>query len=238
MRDELRKAIPLTNPCQRNWDHTKKIPEEDLQLLVDSIVHSPTKQNERHYKLFYTTNPDLIYSIYDKTKRFTVLSENDTSHTRNDGRVEDDYRVRNSQVNANALFVICDDWDQETCRNMEIKIIDERPHEVESNVIHEKEMLRFYGIGIAAGELILTANLLGYRTGLCSGFNPNDMSPFFNNNRARLLIGVGIPHPNKDRTEHEEVLNKDIVVEDERTGNDDEKWQFPSFEKEMHVIRL
>ena len=51
-----------------------------------------------------------------------------------------------------------------------------------------------------------------------------------------MLVGVGYP-TDKPRTEHEEVYNKDIVAVDRRTGDDDEKWKFPAFEKKIKIIK-
>ena len=50
----------------------------------------------------------------------------------------------------------------------------------------------------------------------------------------KLLVGVGIPNSQLDRTQHAEVLNKD-VLEKFRTGELDDHWHFPSFEKYTKV---
>ena len=60
---------------------------------------------------------------------------------------------------------------------------------------------------------------------------------YFNGENIELLVGVGYP-TNKPRTEHEEVLNKQILAEDRRTGKDNEKWLFPSFTKKMKIEKL
>ena len=98
-------------------------------------------------------------------------------------------------------------------------------------------MQRSLSMGIAVGELILSANLLGYKTGLCSAFWPNEMEEYFNGEHIELLVGVGYP-TDRPRTEHEEVLNKEILAVDRRTGTDDEKWLFPAFTKKMTVTKL
>ena len=96
----------------------------------------------------------------------------------------------------------------------------------------EREKQRYISTGVATGELILAANLLGYRTGLCTAFDWTELQKFFEGNKVNLLIGVGKPHPDKDRREHEEVYNKDIFLQSHKTGPDNEKWKFPTFKKE------
>ena len=73
---------------------------------------------------------------------------------------------------------------------------------------------------------------------MCSAFWSDEMKDFFHGSNLQLLVGVGIPHPDKDRTEHEETYNKDIILKRFRTGSDNEKWKFPSFKKEMSIKRI
>lgn len=236
MEDKLLQASATSNSAQRNWDHDRVVPDDHLQLFLDIVKNCPCKQNETHYKLYYSTDSEFIFSVYRNTKTFTVVD--DTCYTDNDGVTLDAYNVCNSQVNANLLFGFSDDWDQSKSRSMIHAIVDEREiHETWAYV--ERERQRYFSIGIAAGELILAANMLGYRTGLCSAFSPEDMQPYFGeDSNVRLIVGVGYPHPDKDRTEHEEVYNRDITLESLRTGPDDEKWKFPKFPKEMKMQRL
>ena len=107
---EIKLAAELSNKAQRNWDHGITIPKKDINTLIHTITHAPTKQNETHYKVYYTTSPDLIYKIYRETKNFTVID--DLSHTDNTGFTTEEYNVRNSQINSNLLFAFCDDWNQ------------------------------------------------------------------------------------------------------------------------------
>ena len=240
MIEEIKNAAELSNSCQRNWDHSASIPDEHVETLIHCIRHAPTKQNETHYKVFYTRDPDLIYKIYRKTRQFAVTpSTGDaTQFTDNNGKTALEYNVRNSQVNANLLIAFCDDWDQSKSRTMIHRIVDERPNDATSVAVAEKERQKAFSIGVATGELILAANLLGYRNGICSAFWAHEMADFFEGGELRLLIGIGRPHPNKDRKEHEEILNKDIVAVDRRSGADDDKWIFPTFEKDVMIKEL
>ena len=235
LHNQINLASASSNAAQRNWDHSACIPQKDIDCLVQTILNAPTKQNETHYKVYYTTDKDLIYKIYHKTRHFTVTK--DTTYTDSDGKTLKEHNVRNSQVNANLLFAFCDDWNQDNSRAMIHLLVEERDN-ISPDALIEREKQRHFSIGIAAGELILAANLLGYKTGLCSAFWPHEMENFFHGSNLQLLVGVGLPHPDKDRTEHEEVYNKDIILQSVRSGPDDEKWKFPTFTKDMKIEQL
>ena len=83
--------------------------------------------------------------------------------------------------------------------------------------------------------MILTAALLGYKTGICSAFDPTEVAKVVGtSNKVKLLDGVGFENASIDRRLHAETLNKD-VPEKFRTGSPDEYWRFPSFEKYTKV---
>ena len=235
MRDLIKIASKGSYHAQRNWDRSKDIPQEDINTLLEVIQNSPTKQGETHYKVFWSDDTDFIYDVYRKTKHFTVTPFGSLDYTDSHGRTDVEYNVRNSQIYSNLLFAFSYDWDQGQSRTAVHAIVDEGKG---SNVAeYEKQRQKTFSIGIAVGELILAANLLGYKTGLCSAFWPNEMKEYFFGQRIELLVGVGYP-TDKPRTEHEEVYNKDIVAVDRRTGSDNEKWLFPAFTKKMTVTKL
>lgn len=92
-----------------------------------------------------------------------------------------------------------------------------------------------FSIGISVGELILTASLLGYNTGICSAMDQKSVKQIVGvDNRIKLLVGVGYSNDNIDRRLHSETLNKDVPKKF-RTGADDEPWKFPSFNKNIKV---
>ena len=49
------------------------------------------------------------------------------------------------------------------------------------------------------------------------------------------IIGIGFENDKVDRRLHTELLNKEVPRE-RRTGELEEKWKFPSFEKNIKVI--
>ena len=90
-------------------------------------------------------------------------------------------------------------------------------------------------IGISVGELILSAGLLGYKTGICSAMDEAPIKELLGvRNRIKLLVGVGYPNMDVDRRLHSETLNND-VPERFRNGGPNEHWKFPSFEKNIKV---
>lgn len=238
--NDIKAAVAATNPAQRNWDRSRDIPKEHMDLFEEIIRLAPTKQNETHYKVFMFKDPTTIREIYDKTNYFGVppAKEGDdpTAFTNNQGITKDEYNVKNSQVWSNLVIALCEDWDQSRSRTLIHKIVDERK-DVNYEAIREKNKIIHVSQGILLGELMLAATLLGYRTGLCSAYGPQDMWDFVEGSECNCLLGIGFPHPDKDRREHEEVYNRDIVAEDRRTGPLDEKWKFPTFEKEVYVKR-
>ena len=235
MIEKIKTASKNSYHAQRNWDRTKTIPQEHIDTFLEVIKNSPTKQAETHYKVSWTDNADLIYKIYRKTKHFTVTPFGSFDYTEDDGKTELKYNVRNSQVYSNILFGFSYDWSQEEARSNIHAIAGIR--NVKDNAIIEKDRQRCLSMGIAAGELILSANLLGYRSGLCSAFWSHELKSYFNGETIELMVGIGYPS-DRPRTEHEDTYNRDIAAVDRRTGNDDEKWHFPSFKKKMQIQKL
>ena len=42
---DIKKAVIRSQHCQRNFDLTKSIPENDLELLIHAATNCPSKQN-------------------------------------------------------------------------------------------------------------------------------------------------------------------------------------------------
>lgn len=237
IRTDIKAAVDITQRAQRNYDLSKSIPQEDLDTLIYAASNSPSKQNETHYELHVYTDQDKIRQIYNHTKKFTLIKDAgdaDNMHgVDKDGNFwQDDSRsVKNSQILSNVLFVYVRTKGQ--ARGMTHKTGQE-------NKSTQAEILYFeqlnYSIGISVGELILSASLLGYSTGICSALDTTPIKNIIKSNESpTLLVGVGIPNSHLDRTQHAEVLNSD-VPEKFRTGNLDDNWHFPSFNKSTKVI--
>jgi hypothetical protein len=58
-------------------------------------------------------------------------------------------------------------------------------------------------LGISSGQLVLVANMLGYRTGYCACFDSNEIGKLLNlEGNNFMLVGIGVPHPDKTRIEY------------------------------------
>ena len=238
MNDEIKNAVDSSQRAQRNYDLSKTIPEKDLETLIHAAVNSPSKQNETHYSLYVYTDPDMIRKIYTHTKKFILMKPDEDMSDRfgidENGNPwqDDEYSVRNSQILANALFV----YVRESGRARGGTHIIAKENFYSYAMVLYQEQIN-YSIGISMGELILSANLLGYKTGLCGGINNKPIQELIGtDNTVTMLVGVGYPNPNLDRRLHPEVLNGDIP-ERYRNGLPEERWRFPSFEKNI-VVKL
>ena len=52
-REMLKKAIHKSQHVQRNWDLSKSIPEEDLEMIKEAITGAPSKQNVTFFKPYF-----------------------------------------------------------------------------------------------------------------------------------------------------------------------------------------
>jgi len=236
---ELLTAIQNTYPCQRNWDHTQTIPQEDIDLILNAARLAPTKQGETHYKVYWTTDRAKIQEIYERTPYFAVYdpAKDYTGIENEAGDFPPEYNVTNPQVNANMIIALCDDWNPETARARTHMVIDNETmtEDVYTHIVKHRQL--DLGAGIAMGNVLLTANLLGYRTGLCSAFNEDEVLGVANT-FCKCIVGIGFPDPNLDRRVHPDVLNSEIFEENMRTGANTENYIFPSFAKEDPVNEI
>jgi nitroreductase len=185
--NDIKKAIIRSQHCQRNWDLSKEIPQEDLDLLMTAATQCPSKQNVAYYKAHFITNRDLIETIHGQTDGFTVSSTKTTTNT---------------QVLANLLIVLEKYTDVETYyRNDQWKEVkDGSADHITTNLI---ERDRNMAVGVAAGYLNVTASLLGYSTGCCACFNVAGIKQILNlENDPVLLMGIGFKDENLNRRIH------------------------------------
>lgn len=236
--EKIRSAVDISQKAQRNYDLSKSVDSKDLETMIYAATNSPSKQNETHYSLYVYTDKSIIKKIYKETKQFSVLGSKgdfDKVFQEQDGKFyqSKDHSVYNSQILSNILFVFVEDHGTPRGGNSMIAQQTTDPN-TESVRIYEEQCN--YSIGIAVGELILSATLLGYKTGICSAFPKNIVGRIINSEYdPKLLVGVGYENVGIDRRLHAEVLNKNIV-ETRRTGELNEKWRFPSFKKHTKVF--
>jgi hypothetical protein len=194
---ELKKAIHRSQHCQRNWDLTKEIPEEDMDLIITAATQCPSKQNIAHYKVHAITNRDLIEKIHQNTVGFQVI------HT-------------NSQVLANLLLVLeynpVSNHKNLFSYNKEISQSDKT-----DSFLRDAHM----AVGVAAGYVNVISSIIGYSTGCCACFNGTAIKDLLGlKNDVLLMMGVGIKDPNLNRRVHHEnhdftfpaIKKEEIVV--------------------------
>ena len=162
-------VIEDSRHCQRNWDLTKDVPQEHIDLFIEAITKSPSKQNLAHYRLHVITNRKTIETIYSHCRfKFNMY------HT-------------NPQVLANLLFLF------EEIKNTTTM------YEGYTNTSYLIERDRDISIGIASGYLVLIANMLEYKTGFCACFQETSLKEVVGlNGRPVLMVGVGYNHTDLD----------------------------------------
>ena len=78
-KSDIKKAIIRSQHCQRNWDLSKSIPDEDIEMIKTAVTNCPSKQNVAYYKVIFVTDRDKIERIYETTNGFiTNFRSNDT----------------------------------------------------------------------------------------------------------------------------------------------------------------
>jgi len=193
----IKKSIFKSQHCQRNWDLGKEMPEDDLDTLMIAATQCPSKQNIAFYKLHFVTNRDLIERIHGHTKGF-VMKHGET-------RDKTEYTT-NAQVLANLLIVFEEHLDLSNAydagRNEQvIDLMSGNAKESDLKLIEKDRMM---AIGVAAGYLNLTASLMGYSTGCCTCFLPNEVQKEMSiKGRPLLLMGIGWSDATRNRRIHQ-----------------------------------
>jgi len=193
----IKKSIFRSQHCQRNWDLSQEMPEEDLDTLMIAATQCPSKQNIAFYKLHFVTNRDLIEKIHGHTKGF-VMKHGAT-------RDKTEYTT-NAQVLANLLIVFEAYLDlskaSDAVRNEQV--IDLTSGTAKSDDLKIIERDRMLAVGVAAGYLNLTASLMGYSTGCCTCFIHDNVQKEMNiKGRPLLLMGIGIADKTRNRRIHQ-----------------------------------
>lgn len=199
---DIVKAIIRSQHCQRNWDLSKQIPEEDLEVIKTSVTQCPSKQNIAYYDTYFITNRDVIERIHAATDGFILNKETKLSTT-------------NTQTLANLLiaFVERDFTKQFTTedkhRNLEMDEI-VKGADKDSKAYKSLDTDRKIAVGVAAGYCNMTSSLLGYSTGCCTCFDKSEVKKILNiDSNVMLLMGVGFSQQTVNRRVHH--LDSSIV---------------------------
>lgn len=174
---EVKKTIIKSQHCQRNWDLSKTIPKEDLDLLVFAATNCPSKQNVAFYNVHVVTNREMIEKIHSTTLGFNF-----------NGKV-----VTNSQTLANLVLVFTEnkgygEWAK---------------HILAEDDTYTLERDRHMASGVAAGYLNLLASSMGYSTGCCACFNNESLKEVLNiDSNVILIMGIGFSDISRNRRIH------------------------------------
>lgn len=228
---ELKDLLWESQRCQRNWDLTKEIPETDQDILIHAIKSAPSKQNEKHFKVYVVSNYDARKKIYDHTRNFAHDADGETLCFNPDGSVN--YKHQ-SQLLGNILFVFCrekndkyrasesfagSEFVTEDKNVLHAGLQDFSTPEKRARVQSKYNAMGLHAIGISVGYLLMTAHLLGYKTGCSSGFDGNAVTEVTGNDNPEIIVAIGYDDKSRDRKEEHFERGR----------------LFPSFDKEILV---
>ena len=172
--------------CQRNWDLNYYIPDNDLDVLVKVATTMPTKQNRDYYKLIVSTDRE-----FNKIAHSLSMDPSNPHTPR-----------RNSQVNANVLFIYAKNLNFENTKN---KFVDN--HDNNTSM----------AVGISSGALAFAATQLDYRVGFCQCYLQDRLKEELlkkniildNDEDIKLLVGIGKPMSNYNW--NQVIINNKVV---------------------------
>lgn len=179
--DKSLEQVKRTRKGQRNWDHSKKLPRQAVEHLVQVAVNAPAKQDEPFFHLYVVTNRDLIHELYYEHSWGFQMGY--------------DKNYRNPQVDAHALFVYARAYDPSTYRN----------HWMNGQPKLTQPFSRVWtncltAIGISSGYVSLIASQMG----LTVGYNKNFFFQPQSYKRWAEILGHKEPcHPDADPNSYE-----------------------------------
>jgi nitroreductase len=180
---EIVQIIHKSQHCQRNWDLSKEIPEDDLNLIITAATQCPSKQNIAHYNLHVFTNRQKIEKIHSHTVGFRAVQTN-------------------PQVLANVLIVMERRLVEEHKNSFSYVSI---PRDKQIEAFSRDA---FMAVGIASGYVNLISNLLGYYSGYCACFDNESIKQILGlENDILLMIGIGYKNDNLNHRVHHLDLN-------------------------------
>lgn len=189
-RKDLFKAIHKSQHCQRNWNLDESISQEDIDLIVESVTQCPSKQNLQFYNIHIIQDRNIIESLHNATRGFGINAELITTNSQTLANLVIVFEAANREQNLSTHI-------RNNSMSLGVSLKDIR--EMSLDTVRRDEHM---AVGVAAGYANLTASLLGYSTGCCACFSPNDIKEILNLQEDCLLImGIGIPG-NKNRRIH------------------------------------
>jgi len=206
----LIKAVRRSQRCQRNWDLSKSIPEEDLEVIKTAVTECPSKQNVTFYKPIFVTNRDLIRQIHDTSMLGGVVNKHTSEFS----------MKTQAQLLANLLVVLVEDFNAEDLEHspaaaayhqvmservtgLHLEYYDNDKQQLVTMLSEDYKRDRSIAVGIAAGYMNLTASLMGYSTGCCQCFDVAKVQELLGvKGNILLIMGIGFKDEERNRREH------------------------------------
>ena len=69
---EFEKAVIRSQHTQRNWNLSKNIPKDDVNVMLHAVTNCPSKQNIAFYKVHFIQDRDVIEEIHEQTEGFST----------------------------------------------------------------------------------------------------------------------------------------------------------------------
>jgi nitroreductase len=176
---ELKNIINRSQHCQRNWNLSKEISKEDLDVIITAATQCPSKQNIAHYKIHAITNREIIEKIHENTLGFGHI-------------------YTNPQVLANLLLVFERKSPSDSIINKK-RYPDQIRESTDSSYVRDA----YISIGIALGYINMISHILGYYTGFCSCFNNQVIKEILNlEDNPLVMLGIGFENLEKNKRMH------------------------------------
>ena len=180
---DIKSIVDRSQICTRNWDHSKTIPEEHIDIFLHTLQNCPSKQNFAFYKIHLITDKEMQSQILEETRIFTLPNG---------------VTVTNSQNMANILIVFEKPNYSDTMlkRNEKYTWFNTQPE-------WELDRDSWMNIGVAAGYLNYIAHSLGYETGYCAGLHQENVKNIIGcENNIELMMGIGFRDMELDQRDH------------------------------------
>ena len=185
--ESLESIMSESQRCQRNWDLSKQVTEEDLQTLKAAVTNCPSKQNRTFYKVVFIQNREIIEKIHKSSDSYVYCFEPRKATT-------------NPQILANTVAVFIRDRDPNAPPRTE--------REYAKGTINGKtDKDEFKAVGIAAGYLNLTAHMLGYKTGFYGAQHGHETLREIFGKQSYVFCMLGIGYPDETRHSRDHHLN-------------------------------
>jgi nitroreductase len=198
-RDEEREIMLNMQKCQRNWDLTKKLPEDAIEYLLWIAQNAPSKQHEAYYDVYYSTDRETIEYLYQYSWGST--------HSRTPPSC-----WRNSQMNAHFYMIF-------VCKTPPTMYNCNNDGTLQDTFGVSRWENAIVSVGMAMALVMRAANKMGLRTG-CNKIK--DLGPDYNYEWERKLgiyddvvihktkklfygVGIGVPNENRPRWESDDT---------------------------------